>query len=427
MATPAHNLEARVSRLTNEHIRDQFDAVRALSEQLIAPLSAEDTCVQSMPDASPAKWHLAHVTWFFETFVLERHEPNFKPFHPAFRELFNSYYNSIGEQYPRPDRGMITRPSLEQVIDYRHDVDTRIRAIVEHAEVSVLATIELGLHHEQQHQELLLMDIKHLLSLNPLFPAYQTGPNPENKPPVARHWVACEGGMVTIGHDDFSFRYDNETPQHKVWIEPFSLASRPITNGEYLQFMRAGGYAIPTLWLADGWTTIQNEGWRSPWYWHERDGEWFEFTLGGLESLDLNAPVCHISHYEADAFATWAGARLPTEFEWEGASADAAIAGNFMDSGYLHPRPQHASDKERLDQIFGDVWEWTRSAYTPYPGFAVPDGAIGEYNGKFMSNQMVLKGGCCVTPNEHVRSSYRNFFYAHNRWQFSGVRLARDA
>ena len=427
MATHAHNLETRVSRLTTEHIRDQFDTVRFLSEQLIAPLSVEDSCVQSMPDASPVKWHLAHVTWFFETFVLEPDEPGFKPFHPAYRELFNSYYNSIGEQYPRPDRGMITRPSLAEVIDYRHDVDGRVRDILDGADRSVLATIELGLHHEQQHQELLLMDIKHLLSLNPLFPVYQNCPKPDNKSPAARHWVACAGGMVTIGHDDFSFRYDNETPRHKVWIEPFTLASRPIKNGEYLEFIRAGGYDIPTLWLADGWTTIQNESWRSPWYWREREGEWFEFTLGGLEPLDMNAPVCHVSHFEADAFASWAGARLPTEFEWEAACASSKISGNFMDSGYLHPRHHADSSDASLNQIYGDVWEWTRSAYTPYPGFTVPDGAIGEYNGKFMSNQLVLKGGSCATPNEHVRSSYRNFFYPHNRWQFSGIRLARDA
>ena len=427
MATPAHNLEARVSRLTTEHIREQFDTVRLLSERSILPLSAEDTCVQSMPDASPAKWHLAHVTWFFETFVLEPHEPGFKPFHPAYRELFNSYYNSIGEQYPRPDRGMITRPSLAEVIDYRHDVDRRVRDILDGADPSVLATIELGLHHEQQHQELLLMDIKHLLSLNPLFPVYRNCPKPDDKPPTGRHWVACAGGMVTVGHDDFSFRYDNETPQHKVWLEPFALASRPITNGEYLEFMRAGGYEIPTLWLADGWTTIRNEGWRSPCYWRERDGEWFEFTLTGLGSLDLNAPVCHVSHYEADAFASWVGARLPTEFEWEGACANSTIAGNFLDSGYLHPCQQSDPGDANLNQIYGDVWEWTRSAYTPYPGFTAPDGAIGEYNGKFMSNQIVLKGGCCVTPNEYVRASYRNFFYPHNRWQFSGIRLAKDA
>jgi ergothioneine biosynthesis protein EgtB len=426
MATPAHNLEARVRGLNAENLRERFDAVRTVSERLIAPLSAEDACVQSMPDASPSKWHLAHVTWFFETFVLEPHETRFKPFHPAYRELFNSYYNSIGKQYPRPGRGMITRPTLSEIIDYRHAVDQRVRGIIDGADYSVLATIELGLHHEQQHQELLLMDIKHLLSMNPLFPAYRKCPKPDHRALATRHWVACEGGMVTIGHDDFAFRYDNETPPHKVWLEPFALASRPIVNGEYLEFMRDGGYETPTLWLADGWHTIKNEGWRSPWYWRERDGEWFEFTLGGLELLDLNAPVCHVSHYEADAFASWAGARLPSEFEWEAACAHTAVAGNFMDSNYLHPRQQDPPDDARLQQAYGDVWEWTRSAYTPYPGFTAPDGAIGEYNGKFMSNQMVLKGGCCATPKGHVRPSYRNFFYPHNRWQFAGIRLAQD-
>ncbi len=427
MATPAHNLEARVSWLTAEHVRDQFDAVRLLSEQLIEPLSAEDACVQSMPDASPAKWHLAHVTWFFETFVLESQEARFKPFNPAYRELFNSYYNSIGAQYPRPDRGMITRPALADVIDYRHDVDRRVRDLIDGADRDVLATIDLGLHHEQQHQELLLMDIKHLLSLNPLFPTYRDCPKPVHRALAPRQWTACDGGMVAIGHDDFSFRYDNETPRHKVWLEPFALASRPIANGEYLEFMRDGGYEIPTLWLADGWTAIHTEGWCAPWYWRKRDGVWFEFTLGGLEPLDLHAPVCHISHYEADAFANWAGARLPTEFEWEAACGTASIAGNFVDSGYLHPRPDDNAGDARLRQIYGDVWEWTRSAYTPYPGFTAPDGAIGEYNGKFMSNQIVLKGGSCATPSGHMRASYRNFFYPHQCWQFSGIRLARDA
>ena len=427
MATPAHNLEARVSRLTAERVRAQFDAVRQLSEQLIEPLSAEDTCVQSMPDASPAKWHLAHISWFFETFVLEPHEVRFKPFHPAYRELFNSYYNSIGEQYPRPDRGMITRPTCAEVIDYRHDIDSRVRNIIDRADDTLLATIELGLHHEQQHQELLLIDIKHLLSLNPLYPVYRDCPKTERQSPAARRWVPCEGGLTAIGHDDFSFRYDNETPRHKVWLEPFALDSRPITNGEYLEFMRDGAYDAPTLWLADGWTQIHKEGWRSPGYWQEHESDWFEFTLGGLESVDLSAPVCHVSHYEADAFARWAGARLPSEFEWEAASASVTIAGNFMDSGYLHPRQTGDSQDKSLHQIYGDVWEWTRSAYTPYPGFTPPEGAIGEYNGKFMSNQLVLKGGCCATPDGHVRTSYRNFFYPHTRWQFSGIRLARDA
>ncbi|MCZ6895014.1 MAG: ergothioneine biosynthesis protein EgtB [Gammaproteobacteria bacterium] len=427
MATPVANLGRRIGELTNARISERYAAVRTLTEILIEPLSAEDTCVQSMPDASPAKWHLAHVTWFFETFVLEPHETGFKPFHPAFRELFNSYYNSIGEQYPRMARGMITRPSLAEVIDYRHGVDERIGTAIETADRDLLGIIELGLHHEQQHQELLLMDIKHLLSLNPSYPSYRDCAQPEPRPLEPRQPVSFAGGLVEIGHDDFSFRYDNETPRHKVWLEPFALESRPITNGEYLEFVESGCYELASLWLADGWTKINDEGWRSPGYWRRRDDDWFEFTLGGLEPLDLNAPVCHVSHYEADAFARWAGARLPSEFEWEAAVADIKVEGNFMDSGFLHPRQGGDGSTKRLHQAFGDVWEWTRSAYTPYPGFTTEKGAIGEYNGKFMSNQTILKGGSCATPTGHSRASYRNFFYPHNRWQFSGIRLAHDA
>ncbi|MGE4615521.1 MAG: ergothioneine biosynthesis protein EgtB [Gammaproteobacteria bacterium] len=426
MATPVKNLGLRIGELSTVRISEQYAAVRALSETLIEPLSAEDACVQSMPDASPAKWHLAHVTWFFETFALEPHETKFKPFHPAFRELFNSYYNSIGEQYPRPDRGMITRPSLAEVIDYRHAVDERVRAAIETADRYLLGIIELGLHHEQQHQELLLMDIKHLLSLSPLYPCYRDCARPESRPLESRRPAAFDGGMVEIGRDGFSFRYDNETPRHKVWLDPFELESRPITNGEYLEFVEAGCYDHASLWLADGWTKNNNEGLRSPLYWRRHHGDWFEFTLGGLKPLDLNAPVCHVSHYEADAFARWAGARLPSEFEWEAATADLKVEGNTMDSGFLHPRQSGNGGEKRLHQVFGDVWEWTRSAYTPYPGFTTDKGVIGEYNGKFMSNQIVLKGGSFATPAGHSRASYRNFFYPHNRWEFAGIRLGHD-
>jgi len=415
-----------MNRLTPECIRDKFHSVRGLSDRLITPLSAEDACVQSMPDASPAKWHLAHVTWFFETFVLESLEPNFQPFHPSYRKMFNSYYNAVGAQHPRPERGMLTRPTLPEVIEYRHNVDDRIQKIIDRANQNVLATIELGCHHEQQHQELLLMDIKHLLSLNPLYPPYLGCQTRIAQPAVERRWVACPGGLLTVGHDDTSFRFDNETPPHKVWIEPFSLDSRPISNGEYLDFVSDGGYQTPTMWLADGWATIQEKRWRSPLYWREIEGEWFEFTLGGLESLDLNAPVCHLSHYEADAFCNWAGARLPTEFEWETIATDEPVVGNFLGSGHLHPRRHGSANGRELLQIYGDVWEWTRSAYLPYRGFTAASGAIGEYNGKFMSNQVVLKGGSCTTPKGHVRATYRNFFYPHHRWQFSGIRLARE-
>lgn len=415
-----------MNSLTLERVRDEFVTVRGLSERLVVPLSAEDTCVQSMPDASPAKWHLAHVTWFFETFVLEALEPDFRPFHPPYRKMFNSYYNTIGAQHPRPERGMLTRPSLPDVIDYRRNVDERVQKVIGQADQSLLATIELGCHHEQQHQELLLMDIKHLLSLNPLYPAYLDRQAPVAEPTPERRWVTFPGGLLAMGHDTTSFHFDNETPSHKVWLEPFLLDSRPISNGEYLEFILDNGYQTSTLWLADGWTTVQEKRWCSPLYWRNIGGEWFEFTLAGLEPLDLNVPVCHLSHYEADAFASWAGGRLPTEFEWEAMASGEPVAGNFLEHGHLHPRRHDVANDKSLLQIYGDVWEWTRSAYAPYPGFTSPSGAIGEYNGKFMSNQLVLKGGSCTTPEGHVRATYRNFFYPHHRWQFSGIRLARD-
>ena len=425
MVTAARSIGARAERLTPSVVLAQYDAVRATSLALAAPLSAEDACVQSMADASPAKWHLAHITWFFETFVLEACETRFSPYHPAFRELYNSYYNAIGKQYARPDRGLLTRPALADVLAYRADVDRRMRAVIAGASAEVLATVELGLHHEQQHQELLLMDIKHLLSMNPLNPVYRECRRDAAKAASARAWRRQAGGLIEVGHDDAGFRFDNETPRHKVWLEPYELASRPVTNGEFLEFMRDGGYQRATLWLADGWATVQREAWCAPAYWRERDGAWCEFTLAGLEPLDLQAPVCHVSHYEADAYAQWAGARLPTEHEWEAAACGVAVAGNFVDEGLLHPRA--SASAQPLQQLYGDVWEWTRSAYLPYPGFAPAAGAIGEYNGKFMSNQMVLKGGCCATPASHARASYRNFFYAHQRWAFCGIRLARDA
>ena len=423
MSLPAERA-SETRRLSGAAIRTLFDAVRAQSLALVAPLSAEDACVQSMPDASPAKWHLAHVTWFFETFVLEATEAAFEPFHPAFRELFNSYYNAIGKQYSRPDRGLLTRPSLSEVLAYRAAVDERMRAAIDRADGATLSTIELGLHHEQQHQELLLMDIKHLLSMNPLAPAYRAIARPSPAATTRRGWHEFPGGLVDAGADCTRFHFDNETPRHRLFLTSYALATRPVTNGDYLDFMLDGGYDSPALWLADGWSLVQAQGWRAPAYWRERDGAWFEFTLGGLEALDRDAPVCHVSHYEADAFAQWAGARLPTEFEWEAAAGDFEVDGNFADSGLLHPRAN--ARRGTLAQVFGDVWEWTRSAYLPYPGFRPAGGAIGEYNGKFMSNQMVLKGGCCATPPGHVRASYRNFFYPHQRWAFSGIRLARD-
>ncbi len=421
MSTSASELHDRASI-------DRYLDVRRRSTTLVEPLSAEDACVQSMPDASPAKWHLAHTTWFFETFVLAAARPGHRPFDDAFRILFNSYYNAVGEQYSRPDRGLLTRPSLATVLDYRAFVDEAMVAVLDATpDTAIAGVIEIGLHHEQQHQELLLMDMKHLLSRNPIAPAYHH-PNPHvNATPAPLDFVEIAGGIVRVGAPDGVFSFDNERPRHDCLVPDFVLGSRAVTNGEYLEFIRDGGYESPLLWLSDGWTAIRQHGWRAPLYWRENDGEMLEFTLGGTEALDLAAPAVHVSYYEADAYARWAGARLPTEQEWEVAATAVTPDGNFVESGKLHPRAATSRPGTRLQQMFGDVWEWTMSPYSPYPGFETPPGAIGEYNGKFMSGQMVLRGGCCATPASHIRASYRNFFYPANRWQFGGIRLARNA
>jgi len=421
MATPARQLPSDAAGLDAATLRERFRAVRTASEALAAPLSPEDACVQSMADASPAKWHLAHVTWFFETFVLEAAEAGFRPHHPAFRELYNSYYNGIGRQYPRPRRGLITRPTLDEVHDYRHAVDARVLDVIDGASPALLATIELGLHHEQQHQELLLMDIKHLFSCNPLDPVYAERTAAPPARASACRWQDLDGGLVEVGASGDAFSFDNETPRHRSWLEPYQLASRLVTNGEYLEFVRDGGYREPLLWLADGWSAVAAENWHAPLYWREIDGDWFEFTLHGLVPLDRDAPVVHVSHFEADAYAQWAGARLPSEQEWEAAIAHETLATSFA----LHPAGT-TGDAPFADAL-GQVWQWTRSAYLPYPGFSPAGGAVGEYNGKFMSNQMTLRGSACITPPGHARATYRNFFYPHQRWAFCGLRLARDA
>jgi ergothioneine biosynthesis protein EgtB len=405
-------------------LRERFARVRALTEDLAKPLSAEDSCVQSMPDASPAKWHLAHTTWFFETFILEKHEAGFTPFLPAFRVLFNSYYEGIGEKHPRPQRGMLTRPFLAEVLDYRRNVNERVDAAfdVRGDDAGFLALVELGLHHEQQHQELILTDIKHLLSLNPLHPAYRERQFVPSDAASPLQWLALDGGVVEIGHPGDGFCFDNELPRHKQYVQPFSLASRPVTNREFAEFIEDGGYREPQLWLSEGWDWVKANALSHPLYWQPGDGGWSEFTLGGLLPADPAAPAVHLSYFEADAFARWAGARLPTEAEWEHAAGMVAIEGNFLAHERLHPRGAQGAG---LIQMFGDVWEWTQSAYSPYPGFRPAAGAIGEYNGKFMVNQQVLRGGSCATPEGHVRASYRNFFPAGARWQFSGLRLAR--
>ncbi len=417
---------ARERAATEPELAELYRRTRAFSEELAASLSAEDCAVQSMPDASPVKWHLAHTTWFFETFVLERARPGEPCFAPAYRVLFNSYYQTVGAQHPRPHRGLLTRPSLEEVWAYRRSVDTRIDALLaagDHAP-ELRSVLELGVNHEEQHQELVLTDLKHLLAQNPLRPAYREGRSAAARGrPSPLRFRPFPAGIHEIGARPAGFHFDNEAPRHRVLLRDFELASRPVSNGEFAAFVDDGGYRRPELWLSDGWDRVRAEGWCSPAYWETERGEPRCFTLSGLVPLDLAAPVVHVSYYEADAYARWAGARLPTEQEWEVAATGAPVEGNFVESGALHPVSGGASDA--LAQLYGDVWEWTASPYTAYPGYQPEAGALGEYNGKFMCNQLVLRGGSCATPRRHMRASYRNFFPPHARWQFSGIRLAR--
>ena len=410
---------------------DQYRAVRAFSEKICAPLQPEDYVIQSMPDASPAKWHLAHTSWFFETFLLKPYLPGYHSPHPQYDFLFNSYYNTIGERHCRPKRGLISRPTVEDTYAYRAYVDTHMAALLSGADTD-LATLEplltLGLHHEQQHQELMVTDLKHLFFDNPLCPVYQPRRDLSTGTPPAIKWIAFGEGVREIGWNSSSFAFDNETPRHKEYLPAFALGSRLITNGEYLQFMEDGGYTRPELWLSEGWNEVNAQGWQSPLCWWNRKGDWQEFTLAGMAPLSLDTPVCHVSLFEADAYARWAGARLATEAEWEIASETVPLCGNFADSGRFHPAALSSQDTEpgQLQQMFGDVWEWTRSQYTPYPGYAPLPGALGEYNGKFMCNQFVLRGGSCATSHSHMRPTYRNFFPPDARWQFTGIRLAKD-
>ena len=402
----------------------RYRQIRRATERLCEPLSAEDCQAQSMDDASPVKWHLAHTSWFFETFVLEGRLPGYTTFHPDFRVLFNSYYQSVGPQHSRPQRGLLTRPALDEVLAYRRHVDHQMLALLESpARSAPRATIELGLHHEQQHQELILTDVKHLFACNPLRPAYRPTPPSAMAPAAPLTWCEYPEGMRSIGHAGDGFAFDNETPRHRVFLPAFTLASRLVTNGEVLDFIADGGYRRPELWLSDGWITVARLGWQAPMYWEQHNGTWLAMTLAGLRELHQHEPVCHVSYYEADAFARWAGARLPTEAEWEVAAADAVVEGNFVEGGLLRPTSAPAGAPV---QLFGDVWEWTGSAYSPYPGYEPPAGALGEYNGKFMCNQFVLRGGSCATPRSHIRVTYRNFFPPAARWQFTGIRLARD-
>ncbi len=422
----------------------RFSAVRAQTEHLIQPLSAEDCQLQSMPDASPAKWHLAHLSWFFETFVLERFELGFKPFDAGFRVLFNSYYNGVGDKYPRPQRGLISRPTLPEVLSYRAQVNQRMLEVMQLQAQGTLAKqrellelVTLGLHHEQQHQELLLTDIKHALSFNPARPAYAARWPLAGVSPQPVRWLSYAGGLLEHGFDatlDADFAFDNETPRHRVYIAPFELASRPVSNGEMMAFIAEQGYQRPELWLSMGWDWVQasaSSPHSLPLYWQTRGSQSYQnFTLQGLVELDPNTPVCHLNYFEADAFARWSGARLPTEFEWELAARSLPKSmqsqGHFVENAAFHPLPQQEESQGEPAQMFGDVWEWTQSNYNPYPGYQPWDGLVGEYNGKFMCNQFVLRGGSCATPQSHIRASYRNFFPPDARWQFSGLRLARD-
>lgn len=434
-----------------ESLLARFHAVRDFTDALSQNLEAEDCVVQTMPEVSPAKWHMAHTTWFFETFILKKWVPGYRDVVPEYAYLFNSYYNAAGAMHRRDLRGLISRPTVHETRRYRTEVDSHIDDLISSADEKLLREIEpiliLGIQHEQQHQELLITDIKHVFAQNPLYPVFRkrnvalaSSQRSIGETPMPRwKFMNFDETTVQIGHDGNGFAYDNEGPRHRALVLPFALANRPVTNREFIEFIEENGYARSEFWLSLGWTTVNEQHWNAPLYWIKRDGEWWNFTLSGLRPIDPAEPVTHVSYFEADAYANWAGARLPTEFEWEHAASDISIEGNFVESEVFHPMPwhRHPADDHGLEahatrqdlhlaQIFGDVWEWTRSAYSPYPGYRAEPGALGEYNGKFMCNQYVLRGGSCATSKAHIRRTYRNFFQPDKRWQFTGIRLARD-
>jgi ergothioneine biosynthesis protein EgtB len=433
--------ETATARTEKEALLTAYARVREQTERLCEPLATEDYVVQSMKDVSPTKWHLAHTTWFFEVFLLEEYKPGYSPLNAEYHYLFNSYYNAKGERHCRAQRGYLSRPTVEEVFAYRKHVDAEMGDLLAAADDELIAalapTLTIGLHHEQQHQELLVTDVKHVFSVNPLRPAYRQperagrgldGVEEEAADSLPLEWVHFDEGLHWIGHDGDGFAFDNEGPQHRAFVQGFALGSRLVTSGEFLAFMEAGGYQKPEYWLSEGWAQVEAQGWSEPFYWERRDDEWWLYGLSGMRRVAAAEPVCHVNYFEADAYARWAGARLPTEQEWEVGAATVPVKGNFVESQRFHPAPAVAGEAEGqpLSQMYGDAWEWTRSSYEPYPGYSAAPGALGEYNGKFMCNQYVLRGGSCATPASHIRRTYRNFFSADASWQFMGIRLARD-
>jgi len=429
----------RAKRVVNDstNILAHFYQIRQQSEDICAPLEIEDYGIQTVNIVSPPKWHLAHVSWFFETFLLKPYLPGYKEFNSVYKQIFNSYYNSVGRYHPRGERGLLSRPTVSQVYEYRAYINRSMQALLDSPSAEyyddIINRTVLGLNHEQQHQELLLTDIKHIFSYSPLKPVYRENSmlhtGEDSKPLTSATWVKFSAGITELGYDGEQFAYDNEYPRHKSYINPFFLASKPVTNAEYIEFIESGAYQDHRYWLSDAWKTVRTENWNAPLYWQRIDNEWWYSTLAGMQLIDPGAPVCHVSFYEASAYANWAGARLPLETEWEFVAKNVPIEGNFYDEKVLQPTAENVGAKSlrpQIEKLFGDVWEWTQSPYSAYPGYKQAKGVLGEYNGKFMSNQIVLRGGSCVTSKNHIRPTYRNFFYPEERWQFCGFRLAKD-